>query len=265
MKITHAAAIATLAASAGIASAQSSNFDSFAEGFYGQTFTFDGITFSDTNNLNGVNPDGQAFTPADIGTELIIEDSTYIYNDFPTVISPFNTLTFGRAYVNGPNLSLGALCTVTFTAGVDVSEASFDLIYLDELVWEGILVTLEAFDDGQVVATESFVITSHNPGDRRDIVDWRRWTMSGVTFDTLRLSATLNGTPTTFRALLDDVEFVTGGPTCPADWDGSGGVDGDDIGAFFIDWQAGDADIDESGGTDGDDITYFFGRWETGC
>ncbi len=54
-------------------------------------------------------------------------------------------------------------------------------------------------------------------------------------------------------------------PVCPGDWDGSGGVDGDDIGAFFADWQMGDADIDQSGGTDGDDITYFFERWQAGC
>ena len=52
---------------------------------------------------------------------------------------------------------------------------------------------------------------------------------------------------------------------CPADWDGSGGVDGDDIAAFFSDWQSGSADIDQSGGTDGDDITFFFARWQSGC
>ncbi len=52
---------------------------------------------------------------------------------------------------------------------------------------------------------------------------------------------------------------------CPGDWDGSGGIDGDDIVAFFADWQIGEADIDQSGGTDGDDITYFFERWQAGC
>ncbi len=64
----------------------------------------------------------------------------------------------------------------------------------------------------------------------------------------------------------DDVVF--GRPVCnecPADWDQSGGVDGDDITAFFTDWQAGDADIDQSGGTDGDDISFFFTRWQAGC
>ncbi len=54
-------------------------------------------------------------------------------------------------------------------------------------------------------------------------------------------------------------------PICPADWDRSGGIDGDDITAFFADWQAGEADIDGSGGTDGDDITFFFVRWQAGC
>ncbi len=52
---------------------------------------------------------------------------------------------------------------------------------------------------------------------------------------------------------------------CPADWDRSGGVDGDDIAAFFTDWQAGNADFDGSGGTDGDDIGAFFARWQVGC
>ncbi len=64
----------------------------------------------------------------------------------------------------------------------------------------------------------------------------------------------------------DDTLVVTvEAGSCPADWDGSGGVDGDDIAAFFADWQVGNADIDNSGGTDGDDITFFFARWQAGC
>ncbi len=60
-------------------------------------------------------------------------------------------------------------------------------------------------------------------------------------------------------------ELVNACPTCPADYDNSGGVDGDDITAFFADWQIGAGDIDGSGGVDGDDIAYFFGRWQAGC
>ncbi len=55
-------------------------------------------------------------------------------------------------------------------------------------------------------------------------------------------------------------------PACAADFDQSGGVDGDDIAAFFNDWQAGApcGDVDGSGGVDGDDIPFFFARWEAG-
>ncbi len=63
----------------------------------------------------------------------------------------------------------------------------------------------------------------------------------------------------------DNNDGVPDSCQCPADWDSSGGIDGDDIPAFFTDWQAGEADIDGSGGTDGDDITYFFERWQAGC
>ncbi len=53
---------------------------------------------------------------------------------------------------------------------------------------------------------------------------------------------------------------------CAADYDGSGGVDGDDIVGFFGDWQQGAecADVDDSGGVDGDDIASFFGVWQAG-
>ena len=64
------------------------------------------------------------------------------------------------------------------------------------------------------------------------------------------------------------VEFLDDStcPVCAADFDQSGGVDGDDIAAFFGEWQSGEAcaDVDGSGGVDGDDIGFFFVRWEAG-
>ncbi len=53
---------------------------------------------------------------------------------------------------------------------------------------------------------------------------------------------------------------------CPSDYDNSGGSDGDDIIAFFADWDAGEpcSDVDESGGTDSDDVILFFARWDAG-
>jgi Tol biopolymer transport system component len=52
---------------------------------------------------------------------------------------------------------------------------------------------------------------------------------------------------------------------CPADYDFSGFVDGDDVIAFFSDWSAGFADLDLSGSTDGDDVIAFMTRWDSGC
>jgi subtilisin family serine protease len=52
---------------------------------------------------------------------------------------------------------------------------------------------------------------------------------------------------------------------CPADWNGDQGVDGDDVIAFFADWDASDADFNRDGGTDGDDVIAFFTRWDSGC
>jgi len=56
-------------------------------------------------------------------------------------------------------------------------------------------------------------------------------------------------------------------PFCPADYNGDGGVDGDDTIAFFGDWDAAirDADITGEGGVDSDDVIAFFGRWDSGC
>lgn len=54
---------------------------------------------------------------------------------------------------------------------------------------------------------------------------------------------------------------------CRADFTQDGGVDGDDVIAFFGAWDASDpaADFTLDGGVDGDDVIGFFGRWDVGC
>jgi hypothetical protein len=54
---------------------------------------------------------------------------------------------------------------------------------------------------------------------------------------------------------------------CIGDYDCSGSPDGDDVIAFFADWDAGlsGADVDGSGGVDGDDVIVFFAGWDAGC
>ena len=62
------------------------------------------------------------------------------------------------------------------------------------------------------------------------------------------------------------VATLPGLARCAADADGSGGIDGADVEAFFVGWEAGEfeADFDESGGVDGADVGAFFVAWEAG-
>ncbi|MFZ4575022.1 MAG: hypothetical protein ACOYN0_11530 [Phycisphaerales bacterium] len=63
----------------------------------------------------------------------------------------------------------------------------------------------------------------------------------------------------------DDLQLeLTLGP-CAADWNNDSGVDGDDVIAFFGDWDISEGDFNEDGGTDGDDVIAFFSRWDAGC
>ncbi len=55
-------------------------------------------------------------------------------------------------------------------------------------------------------------------------------------------------------------------PSCAADFDANGGVDGGDLAAFFSDFESGDpcADVDHNGGIDGGDLAAFFVAFEQG-
>ena len=54
--------------------------------------------------------------------------------------------------------------------------------------------------------------------------------------------------------------------SCPADFNQDGGVDGQDLEAFFVVWEEGDshADVNIDGGVDGGDVESFFAAWEAG-
>ena len=55
-------------------------------------------------------------------------------------------------------------------------------------------------------------------------------------------------------------------PSCAADYDDNGGIDGADLAAFFGDYEAGEtcADVDQNGGIDGADLATFFSVYEAG-
>jgi hypothetical protein len=152
-----------IAAAAGLVSAASagpsvSTYEDLAEGFYGPTLTYNGVTYSQVNGVGGSFPSGETFNPGDLGTEVIVENAAVLYNDFPTFGSPTNGLTFGTSFVPGENLSLGALATVTMDLDQTASSASVDLAYYENGPWGGIEYHLDALLGGSVVASDFFTI-----------------------------------------------------------------------------------------------------------
>ena len=63
---------------------------------------------------------------------------------------------------------------------------------------------------------------------------------------------------------IDDVR-ISADLACLSDFNLDGSVDGDDVIAFFAQWDIGNADINNDGGTDGDDVIIFFAAWDAGC
>ncbi len=53
----------------------------------------------------------------------------------------------------------------------------------------------------------------------------------------------------------------SGAPPCPADLDGSGSVDGGDLGLMLSSWGASGGDISGDGSTDGKDLGYLLSAW----
>ena len=86
-------------------------------------------------------------------------------------------------------------------------------------------------------------------------------------FSGKRLASISFGNRSNFTAGYAVIASTLRDPGCPADYDGSGGVDSDDTIAFFADWDAGliGADYTGEGGVDADDVIEFFARWDSGC
>lgn len=196
-----------VAAFAGGASAQFADFDAETEGFKGQSWSSGGINFFDANNVSGFYPDGVPFGPTDNGNEIIVENALFVANDFPEFLSAKNALTFGSAFVNGDNASLGALATISMSTGAIANDVSFGMVYYENGPWGGIEVILEATLGGNVVGSSSFIVAGSDPNGR-DNAAGINMSFSGADFDTVHVYARLNGEYTTIRALIDNVSIV---------------------------------------------------------
>ncbi len=180
-------------------------YEDLSEGFYGTTFTHNGVTYRDVNNQAGIYPDGIPFTADELSGEIVIENAGFLFNDFPDFGSPTNVMTFGGVYMPGENLSLGVLSTATMDLDTPASAASVDLVYYENGPWGGIVYHFDALMNGQVVASDSFVIIGV---DGRDNVATHTFSIEGAEFDSLRIYATIDGQLTAPRGMIDDLTIT---------------------------------------------------------
>lgn len=202
-------AVALMSASA-LADVSVSNYDDLSEGFYGQSFHYNGVTYTDVNNVDGVFPDGSPFTAGGgiegLGNTIMVENATLLYNDFPAFGSGPNGLTFGSSYITGDNVSLGAISTVTMNLDEVADSASLEMAYYENGPWGGIVYHLDAFMNGSVVGADSFTISDLGG---RDNIAFATLSVSGVEFDSLQLYATFGSDYTGPRILLDNLTINT--------------------------------------------------------
>lgn len=183
-----------------------STYDNLAENFYGSSFTYNGVTYRDINTEAGVFPGGDTFDPSDLGDQVIVENATLLFNDFPGWGSPNNVLTFGSSFVNGPNLSLGALSTVTMDLAQPASSASIETVFYENGPWGGIVFHLDALWNGNVVASDTFTLSDLGG---RDNIAFRPMSVSAPIFDQLHLFATFGGDYSGPRMMIDNLTLTS--------------------------------------------------------
>jgi hypothetical protein len=182
-----------------------SNYDDLIEGSLDTSTVYNGVSYHDVNGIGGVFPDGSTFTPEDVGDQLIIEDATDFYDVHPDYGSAPNSMTFGSAWVPGPNLTIGALVRVTMDLDAPASAASVDIGYYENGPWGGIEIHLDALDAGSVVASDVITIAD---GGGRDNDTIATLSVAGATFDSLKLYATYGDQPSAPRVMMDDLTLT---------------------------------------------------------
>ena len=108
-----------------------------------------------------------------------------------------------------------------------------------------------------------------------DLEAWRSdpsqnfgWLIESIGTDTnsARCLASRENVTPSVRPVLE-IETLPLCAACRADFNCDGGVDGDDVIAFFAEWDENliGADVTDDGLVDGDDVIAFFARWDAGC
>jgi len=182
-----------------------STYDDLVEGFLGTAFDYNGIAYHGANGIGGVFPDGSTFTAQDVGDNFIIEQADVFFEIHPDFGSSPNVLTFGTAYVNGPNLSIGPLVQATLDLAVAANAATVQLGYYENGPWGGIEIHLDALDGDTVVASDMLTIAN---GGGRDNDTVGTLSVGGAPFDRLRFYSTYDGQPSAPRVLIDNLEIT---------------------------------------------------------
>lgn len=197
--------IGMMAGIAAGASAQVSGYDDLEEGFLGTSFSYNGVTYSNVNGVDGVFPDGSTFLPSDTGDQLIVENAKFLHDDFPSWGSANNVLTFGTSYIPGNNLSLGAFSRVTMSLDNVSTSASVKMAFYENGPWGGIEFHMDALLNGQVVDSSSFVIAN---GGGRDNIAFNTLSVSAGGFDEIRMYAMFGNEFSAPRLLIDDLSIT---------------------------------------------------------
>jgi hypothetical protein len=184
-----------------------SNYDDLSEGFLGQSMSYNGVTYTDLNSVDGVFPDGNTFVAGgdgfdSLGNDLIVESAGDFFDEFPGWGSRNNVLTFGRAFIPGDNLTIGPLSTLTMNLDTLADSASVDLGYFENGPWGGIVIHFDAFLNGSLVAGDSLTIAGIDDRDNGAIATL---SVGGGEFDSLQLYATLGNEFTAPRILMDNL------------------------------------------------------------
>jgi hypothetical protein len=182
-----------------------STYDDLTEGFLGTSFDYNGVSYHDVNGIGGVFPDGSTFVPDDVGDQVIIEQANVFYEQFPDWGSSPNTMTFGTSFVNGPNLSIGALVRATMDLDTPANAASVEIAFYENGPWGGIVIHLDALDGDTVVDSDTLTIAN---GGGRDNATTATLSVNAASFGTLKLYATYGAEPSAPRIMIDNLALT---------------------------------------------------------
>ena len=207
-----------------------------------------------------------------------VPTSTYIAGSINIPIGNANVTVFRTVQTGGGTGTLTATGPDTYTFAVPVD---LDLIYEAELLGSPlsspggsptpavIAGTVVIQPDGSALISTSQDIGSSATQSPNQALPATPFALPTILPPGSTANVVLNLTLQTLSTTTTGTQslVIVGTPrSCFADFNQDGGIDGADVDAFFIAWEAGEmaADVNQDGGVDGGDADTFFAAWEAG-